>query len=59
MITVDYIIDNENWSDEEFDEQQETDRSFIITKEMIIELIQQNVKLNKGDEITEVWVTNH
>jgi hypothetical protein len=59
MVKVDYIIDNETWSDEEFDKQQEVDRSFIITEEMIIQLIKQNVKLGNGDDIAEVYVTKY
>ena len=59
MITVHYIIDNESWSDEEFNNDQDTDREFIITREMIQELLEQKVELNDGDEIADFYTTNY
>jgi len=52
-IRVEYVLDNDAWSDEDFDKAQDEDRIFTITKDMIIDLIEQNCKLDKGDYITD------
>ncbi len=59
MIKINYTLDNENWSDEEFNNQQETDKVFVITREMIEELIYQNVKLEEDTHIADFYVENY
>lgn len=52
MIKVEYYIDNDDLSDEEFENQEP--KEFIITKDMIIDLLYDHVKMNKGDTIHEI-----
>jgi len=59
MIKINYIIDNDSWSDEEFNNQQDTDRIFVITREMIEELIYQNVEFEEGTDIADFYVENN
>lgn len=53
-IKVEYILDNNNWSDDEFEKAQDTDNHFYITMDMISDLIHQNVSLNEGDFVSEI-----
>ena len=55
-ITIDYVLDNDNWSDEDFNKAQDIDRQFIITKDMIEDLIYQNCNLEKGDYISSIFI---
>lgn len=55
-IRVEYILDNDVWSDKDFDKAQVEDRVFTITKDMIIDLIEQNCNLDKGDYITSIFI---
>jgi hypothetical protein len=55
-ITIDYVLDNDNWSDEDFNKAQDIDRQFIITKDMIKDLIYQNCNLEKGDYISSIFI---
>lgn len=55
-IKVDFILDNDSWTEEEFEENQEIDREFIITEEMIINLITQNAKFELGDFIHTIVI---
>jgi hypothetical protein len=55
-ITIDYVLDNDNWSDEDFNKAQDVDRQFIITKDMIEDLICQNCNLEKGDYISSIFI---
>lgn len=48
-IKIEYILDNDAWSEEEF--QDAKDKIFIITEGMIEDLIYQNEKLQNGDYI--------
>ena len=45
-----YILDNDEMSDEQFKDQ--PDRTFVLTEEMIIEVMKKYVDLKKGDSIT-------
>jgi hypothetical protein len=45
-----YILDNDEMSDEQFEDQ--PDRTFVLTEEMIIDVKEKYVKLEKGDSIT-------
>jgi hypothetical protein len=49
MIKVDYRFESDEMSDEEYGNQEE--REFIITKEMIIDIIKDNISIPKGHEI--------
>jgi hypothetical protein len=55
-ITIDYVLDNDNWSAEDFDKAQDVDRQFVITKDMIEDLIYQNCKLEEGDYISSIFI---
>jgi len=55
-IRVEYVLDNDDWSDKDFDKAQDEDRIFTITKDMIIDLIEQNCNLDKGDYITSIFI---
>jgi hypothetical protein len=46
MIKVEYRLDSPHMSDEEWENQEE--RVFVITKDMIIDLIQDKVVLPEG-----------
>jgi hypothetical protein len=59
MIKVHYIIDNDEWTDEQFNNEQDTDRTFVITREMIQELLEQKVELEKGVEINDFHITTY
>lgn len=50
-IKIEYIVDNESWTEEEFEANQDIDREFFITEDMIIDLIKQNSNLGLGDFI--------
>ena len=45
-----YIFDNDEMSDEQFENQ--PDRTFVLTEEMIIDVMEKYVDLKKGDSIT-------
>jgi hypothetical protein len=53
-IKVEYIIDNDNWTEEEYEQNQDIDREFIITWEMIENLILQNSNLEPGDYLDTI-----
>lgn len=55
-ITIDYVLDNDSWSDEDFNKAQDVDRQFIITKDMLEDLIYQNCNLEKGDYISSIFI---
>lgn len=54
-IKIKYILDNENWTDEQYDTAQDVNNEFEITEDMIIDLIYQNSNLDKGDYIDAVY----
>ena len=49
-----YILDNPNWIEAEYEDAQDIDRVFILTEDMIIDLIRQSVKLEDGCYIESV-----
>ena len=51
IMKVEYRFDNDNMSDEEYSNQEEME--FIITKDMIIELMHNHIKLENGNSICE------
>ena len=53
-LKLNYILDNPNWTDAEYEDAQDIDRVFILTEEMIIDLIHQSVKLENGCYIESV-----
>lgn len=55
-IKIEYILDNDAWSEEEF--QDAKDKIFIITEGMIEDLIYQNEKLENGDYIHTITQLN-
>lgn len=55
-VRVEYVLDNDDWSDKDFNKAQDEDRIFTITKDMIIDLIEQNCNLDRGDYITSIFI---
>lgn len=55
-IKVRYYLDNDTWSDEEFEDAGDIENVFVITKDMINDLIREKVKLSKGDFISEMQI---
>lgn len=53
-ITVEYVVDNDNWTEQEFEDNQDIERTFHITEEMLIDLIQQNVELEEGNFVSMI-----
>ena len=53
-LKLNYILDNPNWTDAEYEDAQDIDRVFILTEDMIIDLIRQSVKLEDGCYIESV-----
>lgn len=49
MIRVEYRFDSDDMSDEEYGDQEE--QEFIITKDMIIDILERNVEIPAGKEI--------
>ena len=49
-----YILDNPDWTEAEYEDAQDIDRVFILTEDMIIDLIRQSVKLEDGCYIESV-----
>lgn len=54
-IKITYILDNDNWSDIEFEEAQEKTNVFVITEDMLKDLILQNVKLDIGNYPDQIY----
>ncbi len=54
-IKVRYILDNENWSDGQYEDAQDIENEFEITEDMIVDLIRQNSNLEKGDYVESVY----
>jgi len=48
-IKVEYIVDEDDMTDEEYENQEE--KTFIITEDMIIEFMEDNISIPKGHEI--------
>ena len=55
-IVLEYIIDNEDWSDQEYEDNQDVERTLEITDEMLKALILQNVELQPGDFIDQIII---
>ena len=55
-IVLEYIIDNEDWTDQEYEDNQDIDRTLEITEEMLRALILQNVELQPGDFIDQIII---
>lgn len=55
-IKVRYILDNEDWSDAQYEDAQDIENEFEITEDMIVDLILQNSNLEKGDYIESVYI---
>lgn len=53
-IIVEYVVDNDNWTEQEFENNQDIERTFHITEEMLIDLIQQNVELEEGNFVSMI-----
>ena len=57
-IIIEYTIDNEAWSDEDYELEQNIVKEFIITGEMIKDLIQNYIKLEPGDYVDNITRIN-
>jgi hypothetical protein len=55
-IILEYIIDNEDWSDQEYEDNQDVERTLEITDEMLKALILQHVELQPGDFIDQIII---
>jgi hypothetical protein len=55
-IVLEYIIDNEDWTDQEYEDNQDVERTLEITEEMLRALILQNVELQPGDFIDQIII---
>ena len=55
-IVLEYIIDNEDWTDQEYEDNQDIERTLEITEEMLRALILQNVELQPGDFIDQIII---
>ena len=55
-IVLEYIIDNKDWSDQEYEDNQDIERTLEITEEMLRALILQNVELQPGDFIDQIII---
>ena len=56
VLKLTYIVDNESMTDEEFENQEE--REFFVTSEMLVRLIENNdMNLNPDDEINWNYVS--
>ena len=53
-IIVEYVVDNDNWTEQEFEDNQDIERTFHITEEMLIDLVQQNVELEEGNFVSMI-----
>lgn len=53
-IKVEYLLDNEDWSDEEFEQAQDVKNEFIITESMIENLIREYGNVKKNFDIVEI-----
>jgi hypothetical protein len=53
-IIVEYVVDNDNWTEQEFEDNQDIERTFHITEEMLMDLIQQNVELEEGNFVSMI-----
>ena len=57
MIEIRYILDNVNWSDSEYEDNQDIERKILITKNMLIDLIERNATLEPGTFVDELYVS--
>ncbi len=55
-IILEYIIDNEDWSDQEYEDNQDIERTLEVTDEMLRALILQHVELQPGDFIDQIII---
>lgn len=53
-IKINYILDNPEWTDAEYEDAQDVNREFTLTEDMIIDLIRQSVKLEHGTYIESI-----
>lgn len=53
-IILDYCLDNDDWTEQEFEDNQDIERSFYITEQMLIDLIHQNIELSPGDYVHSI-----
>jgi hypothetical protein len=49
-----YYLDNNAWTDEQFEDAQDIENVFTITEDMIVDLIRGRVELEPGDFISEI-----
>jgi hypothetical protein len=55
-IILEYIVDNEDWTDQEFEDNQDVERTLEITDEMLRGLILQNISFKPGDFIDQIYI---
>jgi hypothetical protein len=53
-ITLDYCLNNEDWTEQEFEDNQDIERIFHITEQMLIDLIHQSIELSPGDYVHSI-----
>ena len=57
MIEITYTVDNINWSDSEYEDAQDIERKVLVTKKMLIDLIERNAKLEPGEFVDNLYIT--
>jgi hypothetical protein len=58
LLKVEYLVETEDMSDSEYYDQEE--RVFLVTEQMIMDLVSEHADLNPGEEISfdNFWVNN-
>jgi hypothetical protein len=56
LLKVEYLVETEDMSDSEYYDQEE--RVFLVTEQMIMDLVSEHADLNPGEEISfdNFWV---
>ena len=54
VVKIIYTLDNDNWTDEDYYNQEE--QTFVITEDMIKELINNNVKIESESYISDLSI---
>lgn len=54
MIKIEYYIDSDDMSNEEFEDQ--PPKEFIITEDMIQELIHKHTNIKPSDSVIEIYI---
>lgn len=53
-IILEYCLDNDDWTEKEFEDNQDIERTFHITEQMLIDLVHQSIELSPGDYVHSI-----